>query len=103
MLNRWFNKDGSVNSAKVVAQPSIYELITPSRRRALDLNKAYKTIVDEQSFIYGRDATLVEASNVLSEVNEEQAPLTPDNIHQWDIRLDWSKGEAVSVVKVEDK
>jgi len=103
MLNRWFNKDGSVNSAKVVAQASIYQLITPSRRRALDLNKAYKTIVDEQSFIYGRDATLVEASNVLSEVNEEQAPLTPDNIHQWDIRLDWSKGEAVSVVKVEDK
>jgi len=99
MLRRWFKKDGSVDVDKVLAQKSIYDLIIPSRRRALDMNKAYKTIVNEQSFIYGRDATLVEASNVLSEVNEEQPPLTPENQHQWDIRLDWNKGDNVSVAQ----
>lgn len=91
MLNRWFKKDGSVNTDKVQAQKNIYDLITPSRRRALNMNKAYKTIVNEQSFIYGRDATLVEARNVLTEVNEEQAPLHLENRHKWDIRLNWSK------------
>ncbi len=101
MIKRWFNADGSVNTKKVLAQHSIYDLITPSRRRALDMNKAYKTIVEEQSFIYGRDATLVEAKNVLTEVNEEQAPLHQEHIHQWDIRLDWSKGEKTTLAKAE--
>lgn len=101
MLTRWFNKDGSVNTEKVLAQTSIYDLITPSRRRALDMNKAYKTIVNEQSFIYGRDATLGQATNVLAEVNEEQPPLLPEHQHQWDIRLDWSKGKSISIAKAE--
>lgn len=101
MLERWFNEDGSVDVQKVQAQPSIYELITPSPRRALDMNKAYRTIVQEQSFIYGRDATLVEASNVLSEVDEAQAPLLPEHIHKWDIRLDWQQGSEERVARVE--
>lgn len=90
MLSRWFNSDGSVNEQKVKALDSIYPLITPSRQRALDLNKAYLTIVKEQSYIYGRDATLVEASNVLESIDEAQPPLLPQHIHQWDIRLNWS-------------
>ena len=102
MIKRWFNADGSVNTEKVLAQQSVYDLITPSKRRALNMNKAYKTIVEEQGFIYGRDATLVEADNVLSEVNEEQAPLHPEHIHSWDIRLDWSKGQQSSVMKIEN-
>jgi len=97
MIKRWFNADGTVNTAKVTAQKNIYDLITPSRRRALDMNKAYRAIVKEQSFIYGRDATLGKAKNVLAEVNEEQAPLLPEHQHQWDIRLDWSKGETSSI------
>jgi len=101
MITRWFNRDGSVNKKKVLSQKNIYDLITPSRRRALDMNKAYKTIVEEQSFIYGRDATLVKAENVLSKVNETQAPLHKEHIHKWDIRLDWSKGEKVTVAKTE--
>jgi nitrate reductase cytochrome c-type subunit len=102
MLARWFKSDGSVEEQKVAALPSIYELITPSPRRALDLNKAYLTIVKEQSFIYGRDATLVEAQNVLSHINEEQPPLLPEHIHQWDMRLDWSE-RAVSELAKADK
>ena len=34
----------------------ISELLVPSVERARKLNKAYKVIVDEQSYIYGRDA-----------------------------------------------
>jgi hypothetical protein len=90
MLTRWFNTDGSVNHGKVKQVKSIYELITPSARRALDLNKAYLTIVQEQSYLFGRDATLVEANNVLKEVDESQAPLTRENRYEWDMRLDWS-------------
>jgi len=47
-------------------------LILPSKERALMLNKAYKVIVDEQSFIYGRDAHVKPAINVHKEVKKEQ-------------------------------
>ena len=98
MLARWFNSDGTVNEEKVKALDSIYPLITPSRQRALDLNKAYLTIVREQSYIYGRDATLVEADNVLSVIDEAQPPLHPEHIHQWDIRLNWAADSAHTVI-----
>lgn len=98
MLERWFNPDGSVNKQKVESVESIYELITPSARRALDLNKAYLTIVKEQSYLYGRDATIVKARNVLKQVDESQAPLTPENIHQWDMRLLWDHQERADLL-----
>lgn len=89
MLNRWFNSTG-VNEEKVLALDSIYPLITPSKERALALNKAYKAIVDEQSYIFGRDAILAPADNVLQQVDDSIAPLSEDFHYQWDIRLDWS-------------
>ena len=91
MLKRWFNQDGTVNSEKVSSAKSVYELITPSSKRALKLNKAYLSIVREQSFIFGRDANLTSATNVLQEVDESQAPLYPEHRYDWDMRLDWSK------------
>lgn len=39
-------------------------LLLPSRARALTLDKAYKLIVEEQSFAQGRDATVTPAQNV---------------------------------------
>lgn len=48
-------------------------LVLPSKKRALMLNKAYKVIVNEQSFIYGRDATIKPAENVFQEVNQTQS------------------------------
>lgn len=45
-------------------EKDISYLILPSAKRALELNKAYKVIVDEQSFIYGRDAHIKPANNV---------------------------------------
>ncbi|MBD1581945.1 hypothetical protein [Pseudoalteromonas sp. S16_S37] len=91
MLKRWFKKDGHVDKQKVTQASSLYELITPSPERALALNKAYLTIVKEQSYIFGRDATLVKAQNVLQQIDESQQPLQPEHRYVWDMQLDWSK------------
>lgn len=91
MLERWFKKNGDVDEDKVAKAESVYDLITPSSRRALDLNKAYLTIVKEQSYLFGRDATITSAKNVLQNVDENQAPLAKEHRYQWDMRLDWRK------------
>jgi hypothetical protein len=89
MLARWFHDDGQVNKEAVEALTSIYPLITPSKERALALNKAYKLIVAEQSYIFGRDAVLKPAKNVLKQV-EETMPLKEQHRYSWDIRLNWN-------------
>lgn len=89
MLARWFNQDGSVNKQKVSEVDSLYQLIMPSTERAIDLNKAYYSIVQEQSYIFGRDATLAKATNVLEVVDTQQPPLLPEHQHSFDIRLNW--------------
>ncbi|MCW8194813.1 hypothetical protein F6455_08440 [Proteobacteria bacterium 005FR1] len=89
MLRRWFKADGSVDREKVSELESIYDLIVPSRERALALNKAYYTIVQEQSYIYGRDAMIVPPNNVFASIDEDVPPLLPEHQHQWDIRLHW--------------
>ncbi|MAN52111.1 MULTISPECIES: hypothetical protein [unclassified Marinimicrobium] len=89
MLERWFHPDGRVNREKVTSVRNLYELITPSRERALALNKAYRAIVEEQSYIFGRDATIKPATNVFQSVDPSTPPLEPEHRHQWDIRLAW--------------
>ena len=89
MLKLWFHKNGQVNTDAVENIESIYPLITPSQERALALNKAYKLIVEEQSYIFGRDAVLSPAKNVLKQV-EETIPLGNEHRYSWDIRLNWS-------------
>lgn len=103
MLSRWFNLDGSVNEDKLKRVQNLYDIITPSPRRALDLNKAYLTIVKEQSYLFGRDATLTEAKNVLRFIDEDIPPLAPENRYQWDLRLDWDKKPAQKLVKAGDR
>ncbi|MBX2798598.1 MAG: hypothetical protein KTR31_13035 [Myxococcales bacterium] len=72
MLERFFTE---VDGLQVVVQADVRQaapggsadlawLLTPSRRRALDLAKAYRTIVMDQDFHHGRDANLAVASNV---------------------------------------
>ncbi|MDY6992960.1 MAG: hypothetical protein SVR94_10220, partial [Pseudomonadota bacterium] len=57
---RFFNADGSLKADMIAAlHDNIGLLLLPSRKRALNLNKAYKIIVEEQSFKFGRDATIV--------------------------------------------
>lgn len=93
MLRKWYNPDGTVNIEKV-KQADVYQLITPSKQRAYDLNKAYSQIVRTQSYIHGRDANIAPAVNVHKTIDESIAPLKIENrLDGWDIRLDWSKKE----------
>ncbi len=50
----------------------ISHLILPSKERAIKLNKAYKVIVEEQSYIYGRDTHIKPANNVHRQIKEGQ-------------------------------
>jgi hypothetical protein len=45
-------------------------LLHPSKKRAMALNKGYKTIVEEQSFIYGRDTHITPMTNVYKEIKK---------------------------------
>ena len=90
LMERYFVKEGVVREDKV-RESDVEVLITPSRERALALNKAYYTIVREQSFIRGRDANLAPMENVFREVDPQTAPtLPPEKQFRSDIRLDWS-------------
>lgn len=88
MVERWF-KAGRLAPA-LVAGKDVHALIAPSRQRALDLDKAYRTIVDDQDYVYGRDATLCPPVNMYERVDPAQAPTLPPALtRRWDIRLDW--------------
>jgi len=96
LLERFFTEDSEVLTGKVRGR-KVYELITPSRERALALNKAYLTIVREQSFIRGRDASIDPMQNVYREVDPETAPTLPDDkIFAGEIRLDWGAAPAAA-------
>jgi len=89
MLERWFNKDGSVNTEKVL-NADIHTLITPSAERAHKLNKAYTHIVRHQDYVFGRDATITPPKNVFHQVDPEVAPLKQSAmLKSWESRLAW--------------
>jgi hypothetical protein len=52
---------------------NIAELLVPSSARALDLDRAYRAIVLEQSFSLGRDAILAPARHVFAAVPQGEA------------------------------
>ncbi len=71
---KFFNADGSIKSDMLEKlHDDITVLLYPSRERAMMLNKAYKAIVDEQSFILGRDATVNPVANIHKEVEQGEA------------------------------
>jgi hypothetical protein len=88
MLDKWFNEDGTVKVDAVKAA-DVYTLTAPSRERALALNKAYRTIVEDQDFHHGRDANLKPAKNVYREVDENSPVLPGEKTRSYDIRLKW--------------
>ncbi|MDV7144113.1 hypothetical protein R3X27_15605 [Tropicimonas sp. TH_r6] len=91
MRDRWFRKDGSVD-LEAMDGKTVYDLITPSRDRALQLNKAYRVLVSEQSFLFGRDATVTPPVNVHATIDEATAPtLPPEFRYEHDIRLNWDQ------------
>lgn len=90
MAARWFHPDGTPDSAALARATDVYELITPSRSRALELNKAYRTIVAAQDYLNGRDATIVAPGNVYEHIDNDTALTLPlEYFRNWDIRLDW--------------
>jgi hypothetical protein len=89
MLAKWFTENGTLDEQQLASAKTVYDIITPSPQRAKSLNKAYLTIVKEQSFLFGRDATITEAKNVLSLIDKAQRPLKPEKRFEWDMRLDW--------------
>ena len=73
VLEKFFENNGTLKEEEIEKlHDSIAHLIVPSTKRAIDLNKAYKVIVDEQSYIYGRDAHIAPTQNVHEEVEVDQ-------------------------------
>jgi hypothetical protein len=69
VIERFFDGNGTVKEdAMAVLKNDISYLLTPSVQRAVELNKAYKIIVEEQSYIYGRDAHVTPVVNVHKEL-----------------------------------
>lgn len=100
MQARWFDQSGQLDLAKLAKARDVHDLIVPSPERARELNKAYKVIVDQQTFVYGRDATVTPPKNVYKEVDNKTSPtLEQDKIYSWDIRLDWTKANKLSAKK----
>jgi hypothetical protein len=95
---RFFDADGRADARRIAAASDVYELIAPSRERALLLNKAYRVIVADQDFIHGRDATVKPPANVYERIDNASTPTLPaEHVHVWDIRLDWraaARGQA---------
>ena len=90
MSARWFHPNGAVNLEKVQAA-DVYTLTSPSVARALALNKAYRVIVKEQDYIYGREANVYPPANVYRSIDNATAPTLPaERVFDWDIRLDWN-------------
>jgi hypothetical protein len=93
MLERWFTETGEVDVAAISGK-DVQQLITPSKARGLMLNKAYKLTVQDQTFLFGRDATVTPPRNVYRQLDNETSPtLSPEHIYAWDIRLDWPQAE----------
>lgn len=90
MLARWFNEDGTPDTDRI-GDADVYELITPSPDRALELNKAYAYVVRHQSYIHGRDANTKSVKNVYETIDESNPPLESEyRFFGWDMQLDWN-------------
>lgn len=70
---RFFDDNGSIKQEMINAlHEDITVLLFPSKERALALNKGYKAIVEEQSYIYGRDTHIKPMENVYKVIKEGQ-------------------------------
>ncbi|MCI6989100.1 MAG: hypothetical protein MR902_05965 [Campylobacter sp.] len=61
------------SEAMEILKDDISYLLMPSSKRALKLNKAYRLVVKEQSYIYGRDVNIKPSNNVYKEVEQAQS------------------------------
>ncbi len=90
MTARWFRPDGTPDPEKLATAKDVYDLITPSPERAIALNKAYRTIVEDQDYIYGKDTVLAPPVNVYDRIENGKTPTLPqERVYKWNILLDW--------------
>jgi Tol biopolymer transport system component len=72
--DKFTNKDHSLNYNELQKiQNDVSHLLIPSRKRALALNKAYRTIVIDQDFVDGRDANIDPVENVHQKTETDQS------------------------------
>ncbi|BCX46464.1 conserved hypothetical protein [Haloferula helveola] len=89
MLARWFT-NGRLDRVKLSEARDVYDLLAPSPERALALNKAYRCIVEDQDFIYGKDATITPPNNVYDKIDNDDTPTLPESrTFRYNIVLDW--------------
>ncbi|PLX67121.1 MAG: hypothetical protein C0603_10700 [Denitrovibrio sp.] len=71
IMKTFFNEDGTLKQGMLdKLEDDISVLLFPTKKRAMQMNKAYRVIVKEQSYIYGRDATVTPPKNVHEELKE---------------------------------
>jgi hypothetical protein len=81
---RFFSGDGTLRDDQLAqVRNDLAALLYPSRERALSLNKAYRVIVKEQSFIKGRDATITPQSTVHRSVAEDEPTGVTEPVSAW--------------------
>ena len=74
VIRKFYHADGSANQTMFDAlHDDITVLINPSHERALQLNKAYKALVETQRFIDGKAAHVTPFKNVHTEVEQGQS------------------------------
>jgi hypothetical protein len=73
VMRKFFDDQGELRPEAVERlHDDVSYLLFPSRERALELNKAYRTIVIDQDFVNGRAATTTPAENVHQSVTQNQ-------------------------------
>jgi hypothetical protein len=74
VMDKFFDAQGQLKTDELTSlHDDMAHLLFPSRERALLMNKAYKVIVEQQGFVYGRDATVTPPENVHESVTPDQA------------------------------
>lgn len=86
ILQRYFPA-GKLDEDKVRAARDMRELVTPSRERAIALDKAYMALVREQDFSHGRDAVAQAAINVHKNIRNGDTGLKKNGAVYRDGRL----------------
>jgi len=71
--NKFFESNGRVKEKMLdLLHKDISLLLEPSRSRILALNKAYKVLVEEQSYIYGKEVSIEMIDTVHKKIKEGQ-------------------------------
>jgi hypothetical protein len=79
--NKFFDLNGTIKENMLSAlHDDITLLLFPSKERAMALNKAYRVLVEEQSYIYGRDTHIKPMKNVYEVIKEGQLTGVKDPI-----------------------